>query len=141
MAFKHGKGGHFAITDSGATERNVSPYCDDVKIDLDIANPITTTFGSNGQRRQVVGLKDSKITVSGKHDTTALVGSWTVFTGLYGLAAASTYKWGPEGSTAGLPRVTGAARMSKYGTGSKVDGVVPFTAELEGDDVATIDTF
>lgn len=141
MAFKHGKGGYFAITDSGAVERDVSAFVTNVDVNLEIDLPDTTVLGSAGRRRTVVGLEDGSITVSGFHDTTASTGSWTVFSALLGLAAASTFKWGPEGSTGGLPRVTGSARLRSYKTGSPVDGVVPFTAELVADNGFTVDTF
>lgn len=141
MAFKHGKNGYFAITDSGAVERNVSPFVNNVDMNLEIDLPTTTTLGASAVRRQVVGLKDGGFTVSALHDTTASTGSWTVFTGLYGLAAASTFKWGPEGVTGGLPRITGTARLKSIKTGSPVDGVVPMTLEFVTDDAVTIDVF
>lgn len=139
--FKHGKASKFLITDSGAVERDISAYLNNVDITLDIDLPDTTTFGANAHRHQVVGLKDGQFTVTGFHDTTASTGSWTVLTGLYGLATASTFKWGPEGSTAGLPRVTGAARLRSIKTGAPVDGVVPFSADFLCDDAVTVDVF
>lgn len=139
--FKHGKNGKFLITDSGAVERDISAYVSNVDMKLSVDLPATTTLGAAAVRRQVVGLKDGSFTVTGFHDVAALTGSWTVLTGLYGLAGASTFKWGPEGSTAGLPRITGAARLQSFNSGSPVDGVVPFTAEFVCDDAVTIDTF
>jgi hypothetical protein len=141
MAFKHGKDGAFLITDSGAVERNISAFVTGVDMTLEIDLPDTTTLGSQARRRGVVGLKDSSFSVTGFHDTTASTGSWTVLPALLGLAAASTFKWGPEGTTGGLPRITGTCRLRSYKTGSPVDGVVPFTAEFVGDNVVTVDTF
>lgn len=141
MAFKHGRLGVFLITDSGAVERDTSAFVNNVDIGLEIDLPDTTTLGQTAHRRQVVGLKDANFTVSAFHDTTASTGSWTVFPGLYGLAAASTFKWGPEGSTAGLPRITGSCRLKGIKTGSPVDGVVPMTIELVADGAVTIDVF
>jgi hypothetical protein len=139
--FVHGKSGSFKIDDSGGTLRDVSPYVSHVDINLDVDIPPTTTLGATAIRRQVVGLKDSAITVTGFHDQVATVGSWTVFTGIYGLAATSTFNWGPEGTATGKPRITGECRLKSFKSGSPVDGVVPFTAELVGDDTVTIDTY
>lgn len=139
--FKHGKSGVFSITDSGAVERDVSAYVNNVDISLEIDLPDTTTLGATAHRRQVVGLKDANFSLAAFHDTTALTGTWTVFTALYGLATASTFKWGPEGSTAGFPRITGSCRVKGIKTGSPVDGVTPMTIELVADGAVTIDVY
>ena len=106
-------------------------------------NPITTTYGATGVRRGVVGLKDGTFSVSGLHDVTASVGSWTVFSGLYQSppATAPVFKWGPEGVTGGLPRITGSARLASFSTGAAVDAVLPFTATFEADGPFTVDVF
>lgn len=139
--FKHGRLGVFSITDTGAVERDVSAYVNNVDIGLEIDLPDTTTLGASAHRRQVVGLKDTNFTLSAFHDTAASTGSWTVFTALYGFANASTFKWGPEGSTTGLPRITGSCRVKSIKSGSPVDGVVPMTIELVADNAVTIDTY
>jgi hypothetical protein len=143
VAFKHGKAGYLALTDVGAVERNVSAFVTNVDMTLDVDNPITTTYTATGVRRQVVGLKDNSFTVTMLHDTTASTGSWTVVMGLINAppATATVFKWGPEGSTGGLPRVTGSCRIKSAKMSEPVDGVVTITADFEGDGGATVDTF
>lgn len=139
--FKHGKAGAFTITDTGSSERDVSAYVSNVDMNLSVDLPETTTLGAAGVRRQVVGLEDVTITVTGFHDIAANTGSWTVFTALLGFATASTFEWGPEGTASSAPRITGSCRVASFQSGSPVDGVVPFTVELVGDGGFTVDTF
>lgn len=141
MSFVHGKGSKFSITDSGAVERDLSAYLTNVELPLEIDLPDSTTLGASAHRHQVVGLKDATITLTGFFDSTATSGPHVVLSGLYGFANASTFKYGPEGSSSGKVRFTGAARLRSYRTNAPVDGLVPFTAELAVDDAVTIDTY
>lgn len=141
MAFKHGKNSKFSIDDSGGTLRDVSAYTSNIDMTLDVDLPDTTFYGSAARRRTVVGLKDGKFTGQFFHDTTATTGSWTVLTALYGTANTSTFSWGPEGSTTGLPRITGECRLGSLKFSDPVDGVVTITADFVSDDAVTIDTY
>ena len=47
----------------------------------------------------------------------------------------------PEGSTTGLPRITGAFRVKNLSFGDPHDGIVTIAAQCESDDVVTIDTY
>lgn len=141
MAFIHGRNGAFTITDSAAAERDLSSQTTGVDVDLSIDIPDTTALGAVARRRQVVGLKDNKMSWSGFYDSTAATGSYTVFKGLRAHATASTVEWGPEGSTNGLPRITGSFRVANIKLGSKVDGVNPLSVELVADGDVTLDVF
>lgn len=130
MATVHGKDATVSIDDSGGTARDISPYCNSVEISFEIDAPEDTAFG-DAWRSKVVGLKDVSVSIEGHYDTTATVGSDTVL----GAAMIST-AWSsltcsisPDNGTT---TYAGEAILTSYTVSPPVDGIVTFSAELEG---------
>lgn len=141
MAFQHGRTSAFLITDSGAVERNLSAFLDNIDFPQEVDIPETSVFGDTARGYDVVGLKGSSISISGKFDPTATTGPDAVLAGLLGFANTSTFKYGPYGTTAGQVRYTGSCRLRSYRVSGAVDGVVSFQAEFVVDGAVTRDTF
>ena len=66
MAFIHGKSGVALLG-----KYNLSTYLSAMDWSAEVDLPDTTTLGSNARRRQVVGLKDATVTLTGFHDAVA----------------------------------------------------------------------
>ena len=137
MAFQHGKSTDFRVDNSSGSLTDISAYCDQVEHPFDIDNPETTTFGATSRRRQLVGLKDTTITASGKWDPT-LDG---ILTGIYGHATSKTYQVGPAGSTGGNVKYTGEMRLASYSVSNPVDGPVTWSATFEIDNDVSVTTY
>lgn len=140
MAKTHGKETAFTITDSGSTERDISAYLTSVDFSRDVDTPESTTFGDD-DREYIVGLRGASFSVSGFWDDTATSGPDVVLNGLLGLATASTFEYGPEGSTTGDIRYTGSCFLTSYSTSSPVDGITTFSADFIVTGAVTRDTF
>ena len=80
---------------------NMSGYLNTSDVEAKQDNPITTTYGATGVRRQLAGLKDASMTFGGLHEAAA-GGSHPVFTAALGAAAAIVVTRGVEG-LAGAP--------------------------------------
>lgn len=127
MAFKHGKGTKILFD-----QYDLSAYLNNHEVTADVDLPDTTTYGANAHRRQVVGLKDAQVTLSGFHATDA-GGTQPVLTAAYGAANPSVVTIAKEGFTIGNPSELISAREKSYKSGSPVDGVVPASVDLLAD--------
>lgn len=85
----------------------------------------TSTFGATGHT-YTNGLTDTKMTVNGLWDKTALTGSHTVLQALIG-AGSTAFIWGPEGTTTGNVKHSGNLVASSYEESAEVAGLVTFT--------------
>lgn len=119
-----------------------SAYLDQSDVDPSINNPTTTTYGANGVRRQVRGVKDAAVTFGGIQNTMTAASvtedaSRNTVVGFastpYGAASTTAMSICREGTTIGLPAELMSARHKAYKAGSPVDNVVRFTSEWESD--------
>jgi len=119
---------------------DVSPYVTDVTFKRSNDVHDTTCYGSSAHT-YLAGLVDGEITVTGLWDKTSTVGSEVVFNGAVGVAAASAFAWGPEGSTAGDVKYTGNAVLKDYQESAPVADLVKFTATLSISGAVTTGTY
>lgn len=140
MAFVHGKNSAFSIDDSGGTERILSTYVDSVSGPIARALSEVSAFGDGGVKN-IPGLQNSTFSVSGHWDPTTTTGPHAVLSGLMTATATSTFKFGPAGTTASNPRLTGESWCTNYTVTSAVTDKVSFSAEFQVDGVVTFDTY
>lgn len=129
MAFVHGKATVFQVTDSGATNRDLSAYLTNVSFPRDFDTAETSTFG-NTYKTYIVGLGSSTIQIQGRYDSTATSGPDVVLSGLIGLTTTSTVKYGPEGLTTGKVQYNGLFFLSQYQITGSISSDVTFTAQF-----------
>lgn len=134
MAFVHGKNTNFQIN-----SKDLSAYLDNVDMPLTGDTAETSTFGSSA-KTYVAGLTDSTFSIGGKWDPTATTGPDAVLQPLVG-AAATTFIYGPAGSTAGFVKYTGSAICTSYKVTGPIGGVVSFTADFQNSGAVTRTTF
>ena len=121
---------HFALTDSGATSRNLST--DVVSIE-GLPGPRTlldnTPLGATG-RTYHPGLQDVKFTVEFLYNDTADTGSAIVIKNLRAHTAATAFIFGPKGSTTGFEKWSGTCWVSNPGIGIRIGSLVSITVEF-----------
>ena len=123
--FVHGKNTIFSIANASATPTDISNVLNDVNFPETVDSDETSAFG-NSSKTYVVGLKDGKISIKGTFDATVD----GVLSGILGLATASAFIYGPQGSTTGYAKYTGSAFLTSYDKQSAIGGVSKFSAEF-----------
>lgn len=134
MTFYHGSGAHVTVDDSGGTPRDISAYLTDVDFTYSGQTHETQTFGDSSVERSV-GLKDSRMRISGLFDATAagyLAGRVDV---------AGTFIYGPMGSTGGDVKYTGEQICSEYSETASVGDMVKASATFVQSGAVSVTTF
>jgi len=124
MAFRHGKNASITIN-----AVDLSTFCDNLDLAVDVDTADTTTFGSTW-KTALVGVAGAKLDLSGDYDPTATTGPasaiFACITG--GVPVAVLHK---PGGTAGGQRLNSFnAIVTNYGETSPVGGIVSFKASL-----------
>lgn len=131
MAFVHGKGSVFWYHDSGGVLRDLSAFVKGVDFGADRDLSETTTMGKDS-KTYIPGLRDATISIEGFYDSTASTGPDAILWAAMTSATAKTWEYGPEGGTTGKVKYTGSSFVKSYKPGqASVDGVVPFSAEIQ----------
>lgn len=142
MSFIHGKNSYFQIDDSSGTLRVLSGFIDNVSGlpgGRELAD--VTALGAVGHGF-IPGLQNPKVTISGHYDPTTTTGPQAVLSGLALTATATaTFNYGPEGSTAGMVKMTGECWCESYVVTSSATNKVSWTATLQVDGGVTATTF
>jgi hypothetical protein len=128
MAFGHGKTGYLEVEDAGGTSRNWSTYLDNIQSNLGLDLADSTTFGRN-HKGKTPGLRDSKISFSGKFDAT--VDGY--IEGIMQKATTSTAIYGPIGNTAGMIKYTLEVFLGSYDVTTPVADMTTISGTLEHD--------
>lgn len=143
MAFVHGVNTSFQVTDSGAVNRDISAFVDGVDglPGVGAVNEVTT-FGVAGQAKVFIrGLNDFPFTIKGWFDPTATTGPDAVLSGLRTATTASTFIYGPQGTTAGFVKYTGSCFLTDYKLSSPVANAVSYQASFQSTGPLTRTTF
>ncbi|ASU81504.1 hypothetical protein CDO52_00730 [Nocardiopsis gilva YIM 90087] len=143
MAFKHGKNTVFKIDDSGGGSlTDVSQYIDNVSgLPGEKALAEVTAFGDSGTRN-IPGLFNATVEVSGHWDPTASTGPDAIFNALFEEeTSTASFEYGPGGSTTGAVKYSGECWVSNYTITSAVAEKVSFSASIQVDGVVTRGTF
>lgn len=134
--FRHGKSTNFQITDSGAVNRDISDACRSVNFPRPIDMAETTAFGST-VKTFVPGIPNATFDVQGMFDATYD----GYLAGLLGFTTASTFIYGPEGSTSGRIKYTGSCYLMSYNVSGSVSDMVSFSATFQISGAITRTTF
>lgn len=131
----------FNITDTGAGDRNITPYV--VSVD-GLPGPRelsdVSVLGDTGRKWQP-SLENVVITLELLWSDDAQVGSDTVLGPLRTHTAAVAFKYGPKGSTAGYVKYSGSAWVRDYRILSRVGNMVTSKCELQVNGVVTRGTY
>lgn len=140
MAFFHGKNTYFSIEDLTSTERNLSTFLREVSFPRTLDTPETTAFGSTA-KSYVVGLVDSRFSISGMFDPTATTGPDAVLNAIYGQTGPTSggdsgttgfdFVYGPAGNTATYIKYSGKAHLTSYQVQGSVSDMVAFSADFQ----------
>lgn len=124
MAFRHGKNAQISVN-----AVDLSSFCNNLDLSIDVDTADTTTFGSTW-KSAVVGLPGAKLDLTGDFDPTTTTGPasalFTVITG--GAAVAVVHK--PGGTLTGQRTNSFNAILTSYSESSPVGGVVTFKASM-----------
>ena len=137
MANVHGKDSYVELANKADTLTNFTGQI--TNLDWNPSKKIvdSTAMGATAEEN-IDGQKDASASLSGFCDsaTTALIRA------LYAaLGQSKAFKYGPEGSTAGLPRITGTHICTSLGIKAGVDAVVSVSASFANNGTWTEDTF
>lgn len=135
MAFVHGKGGSFTLTDSGSTIRDLSPYLTKVELPQDVDAAETTTFGATG-KTYIPGLRNGTISLEGRFDATAV--GW--LNGIVGVDARA-FVWGPAGTTTGFVKYSGSGFLTNLAQSGDLGDVVGMNATYQISGAPTVGVF
>lgn len=141
MAFFDSSESYFAIDDTGATLRDVSPYI--VAIDglpgpRDLGD--ATTINDTGHKWHP-SLENVTITLELLWSPDSNVGSDTVFGPLRTHTAAVDFEYGPQGSTGGDIKYSGTCWLRNYTVQTRVGSLVLCRVELAVEGTVTRGTF
>lgn len=128
MAVK-GIGASFKIDSSVAVLTDVSTYLDNIQAQSQPDELDGTTFQPNVAAPAKVilaGLRTRGYSLTGKYTAASLV----FFTAIEGLNDLH-YEYGPSGTTAGLPKISGLCNcLSSAPPSASINGVITFQVEL-----------
>ncbi len=131
----------FYLVDTGAVERDLSAYLTEISgLPGERELNDSTTLGDSGHEREP-SLENGRIRIAGFFDDTATLGPDAVLGPLRTHTSATTFKYGPKGSTATFVRYTGTCWVRNYEITSRVGELVGFSADLEVNGAITRDTF
>lgn len=139
MAFAHGKSTAFSIEDP-TVERNLSAFTDNVSPNVARALSEVTAFGDGGVKN-IPGLQNGTVSISGHWDPTTSTGPHAVMSALLTATATAGVKIGPAGSASGAARVSAEVWITSYQITSAVADKVSWSADLQIDGTATFDTY
>jgi hypothetical protein len=124
MAFRHGKN---AVVTVNAVD--LSTFCDNLDLAIDVDTADTTTFGSSW-KSALAGVAGAKLDLSGDYDPTASTGPasaiWACITG--GVPVAIVHK--PGGTASGQRTNSFNGIITNYTESSPVGGIVTFKASI-----------
>lgn len=135
MAFTHGKDSVFKIDNTSAVLTDVSAYVDNVEgLPGEQEFDDVTAYGDEGHK-QIPGLENPSISVSGSWDATldAIMGPRRT--------ATASFEFGPAGSTTGLVKYSGECWVTNYTVSAPVANKVSWSADLKVDGTVTRGTF
>ncbi len=146
MAIPHSKTAFFSLEDIGGSARDLSAYLTDISpaFSVDVAE---TTGLTAAHKTRVAGQADTKISLSGRYDTTADSGTAEVLGEIWAAGGvktngtAPTWIYGPRGSTGTYEKYTGTAIMTGYNPSAKLGEAVGFTATFEAASATSRTTF
>ena len=108
---------------------DLSVYCDDQTLTLNVAGLDTSTFGTVSWKTAIEGIADAKFDIKGDFDPTSTSGPAAALTALIGTGA-HTVVLSPAGTVSLELKRTFSVIMTSYVENSPVGGLVTFTASF-----------
>lgn len=124
MAAKHGRAAQVYV---GSNE--LSAFCDQLDLSIDVDTGETTTFGS-GWKNYLAGLVGSTLSLSGKYDGTSSTGPAAIILACITGGTAWSWKHFPGGSATGQRQNSFSGLVTNYSESSPVADIVTFSAEV-----------
>lgn len=134
MAFRHGS--KAAIYVNGT---NLSAYCDEISMSIDIDTAETTTFGKTW-KTHLPGVAGGEEEISGSYDPTASTGPQAVLMAVISGGTAVPIVAFPGGSATGQRTASFNAILTSYEEPSSVSDKVAFSATFLMDGTPTFGT-
>ena len=141
MAFVHGKNAHFELDAAGGSLVDLSAYTNDITFPKELSADETTVFGQ-ADKTYIVGLGDSKLSVSGLFDPTLDAHMAAVIAAhKAGSLLTASVIYGPQGDASGQIKYTMEAIVTSYEVSEKVTDVIGWKADLQVTGTVTRGTF
>jgi hypothetical protein len=125
--FRHGKN---AVVLIGAND--FTTFFNEATASLSVETAETTTFGSDGAKTYITGLKDATASLNGLFEGSA-TGTDAAFATAIAADAVPVVTIGPEGGVAGRRSIQISAIQTSYEITSPVGDVVSITAEMQAE--------
>lgn len=139
--FKHGKNAYFALDGVAGSLVAISDTLNDITLPREIETAETTAFGNN-DKTYITGLGDATISLSGMLDSTVdTLIAGNIANLKSGSVSSLSFEYGPTGSAASSPKLTGEALITSYEIGSPVGDVITYSLELQVTGGVTAGTF
>lgn len=134
--FKHGKNAFFSVTSATGGTINLSSGLDDISFPRTADSAETTVFGL-GDRRNIAGIRDASVSVSGHFSST----HDAKLPAMLGHSTTLNYIYGPAGNSTGLRKYTGGCILTSYEISSPVGDKVSMKLEFQGSGAVTATAF
>ncbi len=130
---------HFGFGTHAAVSTNTdrSTYFSDVKFPRQAGDVDVTTFGNNGNKSFIPGLKEATFTANGNYDGT--IGAH--LDAIYDGQDTVTFEYGPVSTVTGQPKYTGSMIVTAFEIGAKVGDKIPFTVTFRITGAVTLATY
>lgn len=139
--FNHGKNAYIQLENSSGVLTDISGISNEVKYSFSLETAETSTFGSS-PKTYIMGQNDATISISGLFDqTTATTIEGAINAVITNAKSSLNFVFGPQGSTAGYKKFSGACIPTSYEIGAPVGDVVSLSIELQRTGATTIGTF
>lgn len=139
--FKHGKNAYFALDGTAGSLVSISDTLNEISLPREIETAETTAFG-DGDKTYITGLGDATISLSGMFDATVdtqIAGNIANLKS--GSVSSVSFEYGPTGSVATSPKLSGEALITSYEVSSPVGDVITYSLELQVTGGVTAGTF
>lgn len=129
MSFVAGKGSALKLDNAAGSLVDLSAFINNVDFPQDAQLLETTTLGATA-RTYITGFKNATIALQGFWDgASAAIDEHMA--AILGHANTQSFEYGPEGTASGKIKYSGECRCIKYQSGTPVDGVVSWSADLQ----------
>lgn len=129
MAVPHGKNAVLKIDDSSDTLVDISDKVNESSTSHSKETAETTAYG-DASKTYIAGLRDGTLSFSGHFDSAS--GEITsVLTGVFNSDTELDFEYGPEGSSSGNQKITGAGHLTSLEISAPVGDKVSISAELQ----------
>lgn len=136
MPFSHGSRAVFKLDNAAGTLTDITIYITSISFPWSADTAEVTTLGK-ASKIYLAGLKDATISLEGVYDPAVA----QILQAALGATSTKTFEFGPQGSSAGSPKLTGECIGTSFEVTTPVDGPATWSAELQVTDDITVTTY